>query len=111
MTEQKQIEEMVNVMIASNNPFVDVPIEIMPKVAKALYNAGYQKLPKDSVVLTKEEYIDLSRNYVKEQKAQAVKEFAEKVKEKYGHYWCYLWKKDLKQLRTIIDELLKEYEK
>lgn len=43
MTKKEQIEEMVNVMIASNNPFVDVPIEIMPKVAEALYNAGYQK--------------------------------------------------------------------
>ena len=79
-------------------------------IAEALYNAGYRKVDKDSVILTKEEYIDLSRNYVKEQKAQAVKEFAEKLKEKYGHYWCYLYKKDLKQLRTIIDELLKEYE-
>ena len=39
--EQKQIEEMVSIMEASNNPFVDVPIEIMQKVAKALYNASY----------------------------------------------------------------------
>lgn len=43
MTKQEQIEEMVGVMAASNNPFVDVPIEIMPQVAKALYNAGYRK--------------------------------------------------------------------
>lgn len=45
MTEQEQIEEMVAVMAASNDPFVDVPIEIMPQVAKALYNAGYRKVP------------------------------------------------------------------
>ena len=56
MTKQEQIEEMVSIMTASNNPFVDVPMEIMPKVAEALYNAGYRKLPEDSVVLSKEEY-------------------------------------------------------
>lgn len=51
MTKQEHIEEMISAMAASNNPFVDVPIEIMPKVAEALYNAGYRKLPEDSVVL------------------------------------------------------------
>lgn len=56
MTKQEQIEEMVSIMAASNNPFVDVPIEIMPKVAEALYNAGYRKLPGNSVVLSREEH-------------------------------------------------------
>ena len=44
MTKQERIKEMVSIMEASNNPFVDIPIEIMPKVAEALYNAGYRKL-------------------------------------------------------------------
>lgn len=44
MTKQEQIENMIGVMSASNNPFVDVPIEIMPQVAEALYNAGYRKI-------------------------------------------------------------------
>lgn len=43
MTKQEYIKEMA----ASNNPFIDVPIEIMPKVAEVLYNAGYRKVPKD----------------------------------------------------------------
>lgn len=43
MDEQEHIEEMVSILAASNNPFVDVPIEIMPKVAEALYNADYRK--------------------------------------------------------------------
>lgn len=43
MTKQEQIEKMVSIMAASNNPFVDVPIEIMPKVAEALCNEGYHK--------------------------------------------------------------------
>lgn len=58
---ENQIEEMVSIMAASNNPFVDVPVEIMPNVAEALYNAGYRKLPKDSVVLSREEYERLKR--------------------------------------------------
>ena len=52
MTKQEQIEEMVAVMAASNDPFVDVPIEIMPQVAKALYNAGYRKVSADTLILT-----------------------------------------------------------
>ena len=30
MTKQEQIKEMVSIMAASNNPFIDVPVEIMP---------------------------------------------------------------------------------
>lgn len=63
MTKQEQIEEMVSIMAASNNPFVDVPIEIMPKVAEALYNAGYRKLSEDSVVISKEEF-EVYKKYV-----------------------------------------------
>ena len=48
MTKQEHIEEMISAMAASNNPFVDVPIEIMPKVAEALYNAGYRKVLLDT---------------------------------------------------------------
>ena len=63
MTKQEHIKEMVSIMAASNNPFVDVPIEIMPKVAEALYNAGYRKLSKDSVVIQKEEF-EIYKKYV-----------------------------------------------
>ena len=66
MTKQEQIKEMVSIMAASNNPFIDVPIEIMPQVAKALYNAGYRKIPEDSVVMTKDEL-----KQCKEQAAEA----------------------------------------
>lgn len=52
---------------------------LLKNCAKTLYNAGYRKLPEDSVVLSREEYIDLSRNYVGEQVAQARKETAEKI--------------------------------
>ena len=87
MTKQEQIKEMVSIMAASNNPFIDVPIEIMPQIAKALYNAGYQK--------------------AEEVRKETAKEFAEKLKIKAirlsaieNYHVC-----------NLIDELLKEYEK
>lgn len=52
---------------------------ITQKTAEKLYNAGYRKIPENAVVLTKEEYIDLSRNYVTEQIEQVRKETAEKI--------------------------------
>ena len=63
MTKQEHIKEMVSIMAASNNPFIDVPIEIMPKVAEALYNAGYRKLPEDCVIIQKEEF-EIYKKYV-----------------------------------------------
>ena len=76
---EKQIEEMVSIMASSNNPFVDVPIEIMPKVAEALYNAGYRKLPEDSVVLSREEYEKLKYTWITDSDAykKGCKETAE----------------------------------
>ena len=80
MTKQEHIEEMISAMAASNNPFVDVPIEIMPKVAEALYNAGYRKYPEDSVVLSKEEYRRITKELVTEQRATEIaKEYFEKM--------------------------------
>ena len=69
MTKQEQIEEMISTLAASNNPFVDVPMDIMPQVAKALYNAGYRKLPEDSVVLSREEWKQIKNSlyYSKEE--------------------------------------------
>ena len=119
MTKQEQIEEMISAMAASNNPFVDVPIEIMPKVAEALYNAGYRKVPYGAVVLLigknnqalDEKTIEYFVKHNEEIRKEAVKDFAEKVKEKALSHCrtinCY----ELTFIETTIDELLKEYEK
>ena len=80
--------------------------------AEALYEAGYRKISEDSVILTKEDYIDLSRTYVKEQKEQAVKEFVERVKVHAER--CYDWavaKIVSAEVGNVLEELLKEYEK
>ena len=87
MREQEQIKEMVSIMAASNNPFIDVPIEIMPQVAKALYNAGYRK--------------------AEEVRKETAKEFAEKLKIKA----IRLSEIENYHVCNLIDELLKEYEK
>ena len=97
MTKQEQIEEMISAMAASNNPFVDVPIEIMPKVAEALYNAGYRKLSKDSVVLSKEEYKRITKELVTEQRATEIaKEYFEKIRKETAEK-IYL------QAKAIVD--------
>lgn len=87
MTEQEQIKEMVSIMAASNNPFVDVPVEIMPQVAIALYNAGYRK--------------------AEEVRKETAKEFAEKLKIKA----IRLSEIENYHVCNLIDELLREYEK
>ena len=83
MNQREQIEEIKQVLIKTCKRCRSSEEDCMQsKYAEAIYNAGYKKLPEDAIILTKEEYIDLSQNYVKEQKEQAVKEFAEKLKEK-----------------------------
>ena len=92
---QEQMEEMASIMAASNNPFVDVQIEIMPKVAEALYNAGYRKLPVGAVVLLigennqalDEKTIEYFVKHNEQIRKEAVKEFAEKVKNKLFEFF------------------------
>lgn len=100
MTKNEQIDEMVSIMAASNNPFVDVPIEIMPKATEALYNAGYRKIDDECAVITKAE--------LKQYKSQAVKEFAERVKMEF----YYEFDEIIPSIMSgKIDELLKDYER
>ena len=87
MTKQEQIKEMVSIMAASNNPFIDVPVEIMPQIAKALYKAGYRKS--------------------EEVRKETAKEFAEKLKIKA----IRLSEIENYHVCNLIDELLREYEK
>jgi hypothetical protein len=109
-------------------------------ISKALYNAGYRKLPEDSVVLSREEHEILVKTAqgkignmkatdflkacissgfmveavsTKEQVKQAVKEFAEKLKKKVHNYYPSIDSYCTSKhviLVKDIDELLKEYE-
>lgn len=91
MTKQEQIEEMAKYICNAcemGHGFDGCSYggrehykrcSITQKTAKALYNAGYRKIPENAVVLTEEEYIDLSRNYVTEQIEQAHKKTTEEI--------------------------------
>lgn len=120
MTKQEQIKEMVSIMAASNNPFIDVPVEIMPQVAEAIYNAGYRKIPEDSVVLSREEWKQIKNSlyYSKEElekklqreRKETAKEFAEKLKARITKF---IWRHNIPEciFNDIMSDLLKEYEK
>ena len=84
MTKQKQIKEMVDVMTVSNKPFVDIPIEIMPKVAEALYDAGFRKtstsdIASDTQDAFKEGYIRGNIDGISLARKEAVKEIFTKL--------------------------------
>lgn len=74
-TKQEQIEEMAKIVDEMYNVYTTTADDI----AEGIYNAGYRKIPENAVVLTKEEYIDLSRNYVREQIEQARKKTAKEI--------------------------------
>lgn len=137
-TMNKEIEEMILTV-----PQKIVAYDMNPKgqhlygeqrqeIAEALYNAGYRKLPEDSVVLSREEYdnlkLELQKAHnkgvqagfdmtkFKEQsiKNKASKETAEKFAEKLKkviHERDYVQGYAEIGLIEEIDELLKEYEK
>lgn len=104
MTRQEHIEEMAKIIDTTKKPcdclcvseciskHPDCKLQnrkewscIAYTKAEALYNAGYRKIPENAVVLTEEEYINLSRKYFGEQigmaRKETAKEFAEKLKE------------------------------
>lgn len=69
--------------------------------AKAAYDTGYRKINDNCAVITKDD--------LEIYKKQAVKEFAEKLKERLNlglYEWQYA-----KVNSKVIDELLKEYER
>lgn len=85
MNKQEQIEEMTKERneIKDIMKLLDKCVSLNPmcksEVASVLYGNKYRKIPENAVVLTKEEYIDLSRNYVREQIEKARKETAKVI--------------------------------
>ena len=103
MTKQEQIEEMGKVMPEKikdpldNSRYIIFGKSLRREIARIYYNAGYRKLPEDSVVLSREEYnllINIKKFfetadgeisagnllvYLKEFKEQERKETAEKI--------------------------------
>ena len=123
MTRQEQMEEMANIVDEMYNVYTTTADDI----AEGLYNAGYRKIKEKNETLEKQikhlntiverldellgkginDYImgiDGVEGIKDMWERSAVREFAEKIKEKYSLY------DDRHILYRIIDELLKEYE-
>ena len=123
MTKQEQIEEMAKIVDEMYNVYTTTADDI----ADGLYNAGYRKIREKDETLEKQikhlntiverldellgkginDYImgiDGVEGIKDMWERSAVREFAEKVKEKYSLY------DDRHILYRIINELLKEYE-
>ena len=96
MTKNEQIEEIAKIVDEMYNVYTTTAEDI----AEGLYNAGYRKIGDDCVVITKAE--------LKQYKAQVVKEFAEKVKEKALSHCKTINCCELKFIEETIYELLNE---
>ena len=114
--DKKQIEEMAQIINGSTELDTVAYYRCM-NIAKTIYNAGYQKLPEDSVVLSREEWKQIKNSlyYSKEElekklqreRKETAKEFAEKLKIKA----IRLSEIENYHVCNLIDELLKGYEK
>lgn len=114
MGKEQQIEEMVAVMVAvmeaSNDPFVDVPIEIMPQTQKV---SKLEAVNKRLLKFIESEYFSYQTTTGKKYSVfnTVRKQFAEELKKRS---YCDNVFKDGKWHRYVfvdeIDELLKEYE-
>ena len=132
MTKQEQIEEMAKIVDEMYNVYTTTADDI----ADGLYNAGYRKIKEKNETLEKQikhlntiverldellgkginDYImgiDGVEGIKDMWERSAVREFAEKLKEKlfsvFGKTMCS--DLDTEDITDIIDELLKEYEK
>ena len=129
MTKQEQIDEMAKVIPEKikdpldNSRYIIFGKSLRREIASIYYNAGYRKINDYCAVITKDE--------LKQYKAQAVKEFAEKLKNKLlvffqdneeldgkisvGPLYVDVIGVEAKDGTVIslglIDRLLKEYEK
>ena len=94
----KEIEEMAFIALKNTLSYT-----CAKQIAINFYNAGYRQIDENCAVITKAE--------LKEYKTQAVKEFAEKLKERMGErdYMGVKYKQGVFS-ENEIDELLKDFE-
>lgn len=98
MDKKQQIEQMAKII----NELYCVYTTTETDIAEGIYQAGYRKIDENCAVITKDE--------LKLYQRQAVKEFAEKLKNVI-HERDYLQGYAEIGLIEEIDELLKEYER
>lgn len=78
--DKKQIEEIAQIINGSTELDTIAYYRCM-NIAKTLYNAGYRKIPEDSVVLSSEEFEKLKYTWITDSDAykKGCKETAEKI--------------------------------
>ena len=110
MTKKEQIVEMAEDVIClstvSNAEIGDKATIHILEFIDNMYRIGYRKVDEECAVITKDE--------LNQYKVQAVKEFAERLKEKFEGYEATYYngyEEGFHDLQEEIDELLKEYEK
>ena len=115
MNKQQQIEEIAQIINGSTELDTIAYYRCM-NIAKTIYNAGYQKIPEDSVVLSREEQekiLTATEKRIKELKKQilqARKETAEKYNDGVVEFIKNIFDIGQIDFKTKI-ELLKENEK
>ena len=107
MDKKQQIEEMAHLFCEYfKNGICKVKLKEcdidcgFAMTAEKIYTAGYRKIDDDCAVITKAE--------LKQYKVQAVKEFAEMLKNKYGKSCSEYYSMLIEMTSDEIDELLKE---
>ena len=132
MDKQKQIEEMAKDMLeyaikeypTRESVFTETKLRetfyhVFLTYAETLYNAGCRKIPKNAVVLAKEEYKALkeqieyweyetkvARQELFEERKETAEKFAERLKEKFSETEHFLLSKA--NVKYTIDEICKE---
>ena len=105
---EKQIEEMGKVMPEKikdpldNSRYIIFGKSLRREIARIYYNAGYRKLPEDSVVLSREEVCELKCQAEEDfNKAYDLgsKETAEKLLNDFK-----LWAREYQYKDTVVDE-------
>lgn len=114
MNKEQQIEEMAFIALKNTLSYT-----CAKQIAINFYNAGYRKVPDYAVILTPKDTVKEMNAMcnIDEQRKQAVKEFASKLKDKVVDF-LYSATVDghpgfdihISGLWHMIDELLKEYE-
>ena len=127
MTKQEKIKTIVDELLTYNNSFVDVPIEIMYKIAEALYNACYEKVEEynakierltererflENALHTSIEHTETVERDLKESESRnaELKKQVDELKKRLHLIWAigvdYDGCSKIKSLKELIDEMV-----
>ena len=118
MTEKQQIEELYNLLAGCHiDQGCTEHTNCDECKAKLLVKEGYQKIPQDSVVLTREEYgainleraTDMLRAIQEQARKETAKEILQRLYEKFIKYICVGDCYTESDIEKELQELAKQY--